>query len=106
MLARGARPRRAVIGGQGLRQVLGAEGGAGSMLRRVLAGWGTFEPGSPQEQAEQWLGANGVDRVALGHVLDSIVGTPVEALGQIQAPTLVVMGADDERTASAGQLVE
>jgi pimeloyl-ACP methyl ester carboxylesterase len=105
MLVRGATPGRAVVAGQGLRQVLGAEGGAGSFMRRVLAGLGTFEPGSSEEQAEQWLRANGADPVALLHVLNSIVATPVEAVGQIQVPTLVVMGADDERAASVDQLV-
>jgi pimeloyl-ACP methyl ester carboxylesterase len=105
MLVRGATPGRAVVAGQGLRQVLGAEGGAGSFMRRILAGLGTFEPGSSEEQAEQWLRANGADPVALLHVLNSIVATPVEAVGQIQVPTLVVMGADDERAVSVDQLV-
>lgn len=105
MLVRGATPARAVVAGQGLRQVLGAEGGAGSFMRRVLTGLGTFEPGSPEEQAEQWLRTNDTDPVALLHVLNSIAGTPVEAVGQIQVPTLVLMGADDERAASLDQLV-
>jgi pimeloyl-ACP methyl ester carboxylesterase len=39
-------------------------------------------------------------------MLDSIVATPVEPVGRIQVPALVVMGADDERAASADQLVE
>lgn len=105
MLVRGASPGRAVVAAQGLRQVLGAEGGAGSFMRRVLTGWGTFEPGSAEARAESWLQANDADPVALGHVLDSIVTTPVEAVGQIQVPTLVVMGADDERAVSVDQLV-
>jgi pimeloyl-ACP methyl ester carboxylesterase len=105
MLVRGATPGRAVVAGQGLRQMLNAEGGAGSYMRRIVAGLGTFEPGSPEEQAEQWLRANDAEPVALLHVLDSLVATPVEALGQIQVPTLVVMGADDERAVSVDQLV-
>jgi pimeloyl-ACP methyl ester carboxylesterase len=105
MLVRGATPGRAVVAGQGLRQMLGAEGGAGSYMRRIVAGLGTFEPGSPEEQAEQWLRANDAEPVALLHVLDSIVTTPEEALGQIQIPTLVAMGADDERAVSVDQLV-
>lgn len=105
MLVRGATPGRAVVGGQGLDQMLGAEGGAGSYMRRIVAGLGTFEPGSPEERAEQWLRANDAEPDALLHVLDSIVTTPVEAIGQIQVPTLVVMGADDERAASVDRLV-
>jgi pimeloyl-ACP methyl ester carboxylesterase len=106
MLVRDATPGRAVVAGQGMHQVLGAEGGVGSFMRRVLAGLGTFEPGSPEERTEQWLHANDADPAALLHVLDSIVATPVEEVGRIQVPTLVVMGADDERAASLDQLVE
>ena len=105
MLVRGATPGRAVVAGQGLRQVLGAEGGAGTFVRRVLTGAGTFEPGSPEAQTEQWLRASGAEPAALLHVLDSIVATPVEAIGQIQIPTLVAMGTDDERAASVDDLV-
>ena len=105
MLVRGATPGRAVVAGQGLRQVLGAEGGAGSFMRRVFAGAGTFEPGSKEEQAERWLREHDADPVALLHVLNSIAATSVEEVGRIQVPTLVVMGADDERAVSVDQLV-
>lgn len=106
MLVRGATPGRAVVAGQGLREVLGIGGGAGAAMRRIIAGLGTFEPGSRDEQAERWLRSTGVDTVALLHVLDSIVATPVEPVGRIRVPTLVVVGTDDERAASAAQLAE
>ncbi len=51
---RGATPGRAVVAGRGLRQVLGA-GAEGGPSQRVPAGFGTFEPDSPEGQAEQWL---------------------------------------------------
>jgi pimeloyl-ACP methyl ester carboxylesterase len=105
MLVRGATPGRAVVGGQGLREVLGVGGGAGAWLRRVIAGSGTFEPGSPDGRAERWFRSTGEDPVALLRVLDSVVATPVEPVGRIQVPTLVVAGADDERAASADELV-
>lgn len=105
MLVRGAAPRRAVVGGQGLREVLGIGGGAGSVLRRVAAGSGTFEPGSPEERTERWLRSRGEDPVALLHVLDSVIPTPVEPVRRVQVPMLVVVGADDERNASAAELV-
>ena len=105
MLVRGATPRRAVVGGQGLREVLGIGGGAGSVLRRVAAGSGTFEPGSPEERTEQWLRSSGGDPAALLHVLDSVIATPVEPVRGIQVPTLVLVGADDERNTSAAELV-
>ena len=104
MVARGATPGRVVVGGQGMREVLGEGGTAGSWLRRVFAGWGTYEPGSPGEQAEQWLRSNNEDPVALEHVLDSLVATPAAEVGNIQVPVLVVMGSDDERAGSAGKL--
>jgi len=98
MLVRGATPRRAVVAGQGLREVLGTGGGAGARLRRLIAD-------SSDPRAEQWLQSSGEDPVALLHVLDSIVATPVEPLSCIQVPTLLVMGADDERLPSASELV-
>jgi hypothetical protein len=105
MLVRGSTPgRAAVVAGQGVLQVLGLGGGAGSFLRRVFAGPATFEPGSPEEQGEQWLPSSVSDPVALLHVLHSVVATPVEPLGRAQVPTLVVVGADDERATTADQL--
>ncbi|MBO0867017.1 MAG: alpha/beta hydrolase [Micromonosporaceae bacterium] len=110
MLARGTTPgctgpRRAVIGGQGLREVLGIGGGAGAVLRRVVAAPGRYQPGSAEGRTEQWLRSSGQDPVALLRVLDSVVATPVELLDDIQVPTLVLMGTDDERAVSAEQLV-
>jgi pimeloyl-ACP methyl ester carboxylesterase len=104
MLVRGATPGAAVIGGQGLREVLGQGGGAGAFLRRVFAGPEAFEPGSPEERLARRFLASGEDPVALLHVLDSIVDTPAEQLGRIEVPTLVAVGGDDERASSADQL--
>jgi pimeloyl-ACP methyl ester carboxylesterase len=105
MLVRGATPGRAVVGGQGLREVLGVGGGAGAFVRRVFAGAGTFEPGSAEERAERWFRSAGEDPTALLHALDSVVATSAEPIGRIPVPTLVVMGGDDERAVSAADLV-
>jgi pimeloyl-ACP methyl ester carboxylesterase len=105
MLVRGATPGRAVVGGQGLREVLGIGGGAGSFLRRAFTEPDTFEPGSSEERAAQGIRSNVEDPVALLHVLDSVVATPVESLARIEVPTLVAAGSDDERVVSADQLV-
>jgi pimeloyl-ACP methyl ester carboxylesterase len=83
MLVRGATPRRAVVGGQGLREVQGIGGGAGAAFRARVR-----EPHP------------------LIHVLDSLVPTPVEDLRRVGTPTLVVIGRDDERAASGPQLAE
>lgn len=101
MLVRGATPGRAVIAGQGLREVLGTGGGAGARLRRMIAG--TADPDSPEAR---WFRTHGEDPVALLHVLDSIVATPAESVGRIRLPALVVVGAGDERAASADELAE
>ncbi len=105
MLVRGATPGRAVVGGQGLHEVLGIGGGAGSFLRRAFAGPDTSEPGSPEEQAARRLRSSGEDPVALLHVLDSVVATPAEPLGHVRVPTLVAVGSDDERAHLADELV-
>ena len=105
MLVRGATPGRAIVGGQGLREVLGIGGGAGEFVRRVFAAPGTFEPGSREARAAEAFLSRGEDPVALIHVLDSVVATPVEPLGGIQVPTLVAVGSDDERAVSADDLV-
>jgi pimeloyl-ACP methyl ester carboxylesterase len=105
MLVRGATPGRAIVGAQGIREMDGTGGGAGSFLRRLVPGLGTFEPGSREWAAEQRLKEVGADPVALLHVLDALVNTSHEAVAQVTVPTLVVAGADDERAASVEALV-
>jgi pimeloyl-ACP methyl ester carboxylesterase len=105
MLARGATPGRAVVGAQGMLEVLGEGGGAGGYLRRIFAGWGTFAPGSPEAKSEHWMRQAEADPVAIEHVLDSLVATRAEEVSRIEVPVLVVMGSDDERARSAGDLV-
>ncbi|MFI1093592.1 alpha/beta fold hydrolase [Streptomyces sp. NPDC020917] len=104
MLVRGAAPRRAVVAGQGLREVLGTGGGAGAFLRRLFDGTEEFAPGSREQLAAEAMLARGEDPVALLHVLDSIVATPLEPLHGIGVPTLVAVGTEDERAATAGEL--
>jgi pimeloyl-ACP methyl ester carboxylesterase len=104
MLVRGAAPGRAIVAGQGLRDMLGIGGGAGSMLRRIFAGWGTFEPGSPDAQSEHWLRSRDVDGAAVLHVLDSLVPSSAEQVGGIRVPVLVATGSEDERAESADEL--
>lgn len=105
MLARGATPGRAVAGGQGMKQVLGFSGGATTMLRRIVEATEPFAPGSAEERTAAWLKASGGDPVGMLRALDSLVATPVEDLGRVQVPTLVVMGSEDERAESVDELV-
>ena len=106
LLARGARPTRAVVGGQGL-DALDAESGRTGGYRRMLAAVANgdaLEPGSPEEALAGWVVQSGADPRAIGYLLDSFVATPPEALRQVPTPTLVVAGDGDSRGASAGEL--
>lgn len=103
MLARGATPRRAVAGGQGLDAILHTVG-RGGQHRRILAGFGTFEPGSPEQAMEDWITASGGDPVALFHIHDTNVNTTPEALAAITVPTLIVAGEDDGHNETAAAL--
>ena len=94
MLALGAHPRRAVVGGTGLEPIVHAAG-RGENYRRILSSLGTFAPGSPEAQVEEYLTSTGADPVALLCVLDTLVDTPLEAFAGIDVPTLVIAGAAD-----------
>lgn len=101
MLARGARPARAIIAGQGLDALDGSTsrtGGYRRMLAAIASG-DRLEPGSPLAMQADWLAQSGADPRALLYVLDSFVDTPVTALAAITTPTLVVAGEEDERQA-------
>jgi pimeloyl-ACP methyl ester carboxylesterase len=103
MLARGATPGRAIVAGMGLQGIV-ETAGRGERFRHVLTNLGTFEFGSPDWKAEAFLNKSGGDPVALLHVLDSVVDTPLEVLARIQTPTLVATGVDDPHNDSAEAL--
>jgi pimeloyl-ACP methyl ester carboxylesterase len=97
MLALGAQPARALLGGTGLEPIVHAAG-RGERYRRLLGAPGTFAPGSGEAQLEAYLASIGADPVALLLVLDTFVDTPVEALARSDVPTLVFAGdADNDR---------
>ena len=103
ILARGATPGRAIVGGQGLEAIAHTVG-RGARYRHILANFGTFAPGSPEQAMEDWVTASGGDPVALARVLDTFVDTPLEALARIKIPTLVLTGAGDGHNTTAGAL--
>jgi pimeloyl-ACP methyl ester carboxylesterase len=105
MLVRGATPRRAVVGGQGLQQVLGFGGGVGRTLRRIVDATEPPEPGSQEERFAGWIKAGGGDPVTMLYAIDSVVATPAADLSPVRVPALVVMGAEDERAESVDALV-
>lgn len=94
MLANGATPRRVVLSGMGLEGII-ATAGRGSHFRGILTNLGSFARGTNEWMAEAFLQTTGGDPVALLHVLDTFVDTPLEMLATLAVPTLVVNGADD-----------
>jgi pimeloyl-ACP methyl ester carboxylesterase len=106
LLARGARPAHAIVGGQGL-DALDAQSDRTAGHRRSLAAvasGASFPPGSPEEGLAGWIRQTGTDARAVGYVLDTFVATPPDALRQVPTPTLVVAGDRDTRSATAGSL--
>jgi pimeloyl-ACP methyl ester carboxylesterase len=106
LLARGARPAHAVVGGQGL-DALDAESERTDGHRRLLAAaadGAAFPAGSPEATMAGWIRQSGVDATAVGLLLDAFVPTPAEALRLVSVPTLVIVGDRDSRGTSADSL--
>ena len=97
MLIRGARSGRAVIGGTGLEPIIHMAG-RGNHHRAMLGEPGSVEPGSAAERTDAYLDRIGADRVALRRVLDTFVDTPVEALGEVEVPVLLLFGEQEDKT--------
>ena len=107
LLARGAAPRRAVIGGQGLDAVLHAAS-RGERYRKVFGAFGTgaFEPGTPERAIEDGVRAANGDPEALLLALKSFVNTTREELAAVTVPVLVLTGTDDGHNQTAKALAE
>jgi pimeloyl-ACP methyl ester carboxylesterase len=105
LLARGARPRRAVIGGMGLSG-LTQTAHRGEHFRHILNHLGEHERGSPEWFAEAFLKTNHGDPVALLHILDTFVDTPESMLQSLDLAVLAVSGADDHDNGSAQALAD
>jgi len=103
MLARGAKPGRAIVAGMGLDGILNTAG-RGRHFRNVLTNLGSFERGSPEWMAEAFLKTVDGDPVALLNVLETFVDTPREKIEAIGMPVLVVAGAQDDDNGSAEAL--
>ncbi len=105
MLARGARPGRAVISGMGLKGLTDTEA-RGDHFRHVLTNLGKHERGSPAFMAEAFLKTTGGDPVALLRILDTFVDTPVETLQRFNLPVAIICGRDDQDNGYASALAE
>jgi pimeloyl-ACP methyl ester carboxylesterase len=105
MLARGAKPGRAIISGMGLQGLTSTEK-RGNHFRHILDNLGTHEKGSPVWMAEAFLKTTGGDPVALRLILDSFVDTSEEQLRGLDLPVAVICGEDDSDNGSADALAE
>jgi pimeloyl-ACP methyl ester carboxylesterase len=106
LLARGAWPARAFVGGQGL-DALDAESDRTSGHRALLAAMAdgaAFESGSQEDRMAAWLRQIGADPRAVGHVLNTFTATPPDALRNVTSPVLVVVGDADSRGTTAAEL--
>ncbi|MDQ2877901.1 MAG: alpha/beta hydrolase [Pseudomonadota bacterium] len=105
MLAGGTAPRRVVLAGMGLTGIVNTQG-RGAYFRNVLTHLGSFKQGSSEWLTEACLKTTHGDPVALLRILDTFVDTPVEAVRQMAARTLVVAGAGDDDNGSAAALAD
>ena len=108
LLARGMRPKRAVLGGMGLSGLVGGEKRA-AFFMNIIAGVAEhggkgFKPGSAEAAAAAFMVQNRIDGEAVAHVLTSQGHTPETVLRTLDTPTLVVCGADDRDNGSAADL--
>jgi pimeloyl-ACP methyl ester carboxylesterase len=105
MVIMGAAPRRLIISGMGLRGMLNT-GRRAEHFRRILAGLGTHERGSPEWLAEAFLKTTKGDPAALLPLLGSFVDSSEDELRRITMPTLILSGVEDQDNGPAGELAD
>ncbi|WP_426166162.1 alpha/beta fold hydrolase [Sandarakinorhabdus sp. DWP1-3-1] len=103
LLARGMRPRRAVLGGMGLMGITGGAERAAWFLN-VIANADSFASGTAEANAAAFMKQNKIDGEAVAHVLRSQQATSEAVLRTLETPTLVVCGVADQDNGSAPDL--
>jgi pimeloyl-ACP methyl ester carboxylesterase len=103
MLARGAKPGRAIISGMGLEGLTQTAKRSGH-FKHILDNLGQHERGSPAFMAEAFLKTTGGDPIALRLILDSFVDTEEAELRSVDLPVAVICGVDDQDNGSATAL--
>lgn len=99
MLARGARPRRLVLGGMGDSGLMAAGARAAMFEDSIRHGDAARDPRAGR-RVQAMMAAGGLKPEAMLGVLGSFAATPAEAIGRIDVPTLVVAGARDDDNGS------
>jgi pimeloyl-ACP methyl ester carboxylesterase len=101
----GAKPRRLIVSGMGLRGMLDVHRRA-DHFRDILIGIGSHKRGSPQWLAEAFLKTTGADPAAMLPLLGSFVDSTYDELRSIAMPTLVLSGVDDQDNGPAQALAD
>lgn len=103
LLARGLRPRAAILAGMGLK---GITGGAerGQWFIDMIEKRGTWPRGTPQFVAEAFMKSSVKNPDCIIDLLRGQQSTPPETLATLSLPIGVVCGADDHDNGSAPDL--
>ena len=101
MLARGARPRRLVLGGMGDSGLVAAGARAAMFEDSIRHGELAQDPRAGR-RVQAMMAAGGLKPEAMLGVLASFVATSAEAIAAIEVPTLVVAGARDDNGSAEG----
>lgn len=105
MLARGAKPGRAMLAGMGLEGLLDLANRA-SFYRKVLEGRGAHVKFSSEWMAEAFLKTTGGDPEALLLLMDCFPAIPRAALDDFDMPVMVLTGSEDHDNGSAQALAD
>lgn len=103
LLARGARPRAAIVAGMGLTGIVDGTSRAAWFIR-MIEGRGSWQRGTGEFIAEAFMKQTVKDPDAIIHLLRSQQSTPIEALAGLDLPILLPCGADDRDNGSAQEL--
>lgn len=99
----GLKPRRAFLGGAGLRGLQNWQRRKTFFLE-ALARFDQAKRGDEYWMTIQFMKSQKIDRVAAGHLLESFEDTFMDWLQAFTMPTLVVCGSEDHDNGSAEEL--
>ncbi len=105
LLARGMRPRRAMLAGMGLEGLSGWAGRRDFFLS-VIADRDHIKHGDPRWLSLQFMKTMKVDTVAAALLLGSFCDIGIESLERIDLPILVLCGSEDRDNGSPHALVK
>ena len=105
LLARGVRPRRAIIAGMGLTGITSHRPHTDWFLHAIHRR-DQVQRGDEEWFAVQFMRTNRIDPDAVTLLLNSQVDTLEEQIARIETPTLVTCGSEDHDNSSARELAD